>query len=379
MEDGNWKSYRFKEDQTQSISQSFLMTNFPNHVTAHDLWKVCNDYGVVMDAFISYKKSKTGKRFAFVRFIKVDNIDCLVANLCTIWIGCFHLHENVACFHRERKPSAPSHPSNANERSSPGSYVSILKSGKTNNVMFDQVLPSLILDDSCISDRDFSLYLMGTVKDITAMPNLYAILEKEGFQNLSLTYLGGLWVLIETISISAKEKLLNHTCVGPWFSSLKPACNSFFSDERVVWISLEGLPLKVWTRNIFAKVASKWGDLVEWEDLAEKSLFCKRLCVKTKLNEIIAERFKVIMKGSVYWVRAKEMEARDPFICNDSYESESSDDEEDEEDDESQSGYKVIAGNDVERVFESSCMHNNDLLYDKNYNNIMPDKDKVLS
>ncbi|GKE99291.1 hypothetical protein Tco_0022642, partial [Tanacetum coccineum] len=186
------------------------------------------------------------------------------------------------------------------------------------------------------------------------MHNLYVILEKEGFQNLSLTYLGGLWVLIEMVSTSAKEKLLNYIGVGLWFSSLRPACNSFVSDKIIVWISLEGLPLKVWTRNTFAKVASKWGDLVEWEDLAEKSLFCKRLCVKTKLNEIIAERFKVIVKGLMYWVGAKEMEALDPFIYIYSYESESSDDEEDAEDDGSESGDKVTIDNDVERVSESS-------------------------
>nr|GEV23574.1 putative reverse transcriptase domain-containing protein [Tanacetum cinerariifolium] len=84
----------------------------------------------------------------------------------------------------------------------------------------------------------------------------------KGLQNLSLIYLGGLWVLIETVSISANEKLLNHT--------------------------------------------------------------------------------------------------------------------EDAEDDGSQSGDKVTANNDVERVFESSCMHNNNLLYNNNHNNIMPDKDKVL-
>ncbi|GJT59541.1 RNA-directed DNA polymerase, eukaryota, nucleotide-binding alpha-beta plait domain protein, partial [Tanacetum coccineum] len=264
-------------------------------MTIGSLIDVCNDYEVVVDAFISYKKSKAGKRFAFVRFIKVDNIDCLVANLCTILIGRLHLHANVARFHRERKPSAPSHPSNANERNSPGSYVSILKSGRTNNVMSDQVLPYLILDDSCITDRDFSLSLM------------------------------------------------------------------------------------VWTRNTFAKVAYEWGNLVEWEDLAEKSLYCKRLCVKIRLNEIIAERFKVIVKGSVYWVCVKEMEAYDLFICNNSYESESSDDEEDAKDDGSQSVDKVTTNNDVERVSESSCMHNNDLLYDNNHNNIMLNKNKVLS
>ncbi|GJX83173.1 reverse transcriptase domain-containing protein [Tanacetum coccineum] len=173
-----------KEDQTQSISQLIFVTNFSDRVTARDLQKVCNDYGVVLDAFIPYKKSKASKRFAFVRFIMVDNIDRLIADLCTIWIGRFYLHANVARFHRERKPSAPFHPSNDNERNSLGSYVSIFKSGKMNNVVSDQVA-SLILDDSCISDRDFSLSLMGKVKDITAMPNQYVILEKGGFSELS--------------------------------------------------------------------------------------------------------------------------------------------------------------------------------------------------
>nr|GEU65702.1 hypothetical protein [Tanacetum cinerariifolium] len=272
---------------------------------------VCNDYGLIADDFIPYKKSKA-----------------------------------------ESKPTAPSYPSNANERNSPGSYVSILKLGKTNNVMSDQVIPYLILDDSCISDRDFSLSLKGKLKDITTMPNIYVILEKEGFQNLSLTYLGGLWVLIEMVSISAKVKLLNHTCVGSWLSSLKPACYYFFSDERVFRIFLDGLPLKTWTRNTFAKVASKWDDHVEWDDLAEKSLFCKCLSVKTKLDEIIDERFKVILEA---------------------------DNEEDAEDDGSQSRDKVTTDNDVERVSESSCMHNNNLLYDNKHNNIMSDKNKVLS
>nr|GEX18089.1 RNA-directed DNA polymerase, eukaryota, nucleotide-binding alpha-beta plait domain protein [Tanacetum cinerariifolium] len=230
------RGFRSKEGQTQSISQSIFVTSFPDHVTSHDLWNVYNDHGVVVDAFIPYKKSKV-----------------------------------------EHKPSAPSHPSNANERSSPGSYVSILKSGKTNNVMSHQFLPSLILDDSCILDRDFILSLMG-----------------------------GLWVLIETVSISAKEKLLNHTSVASWFSSMKPAC-------------------------------------------------------------------------SMYWVYAMQMEALDLFICNDSYESKSFDDEKDAEDGRLQSRDKLTADNDIKSVSKSSCMHNNDLLYDNNHNNIMLAKDKVLS
>ncbi|GJS59681.1 hypothetical protein Tco_0654465 [Tanacetum coccineum] len=73
-----------KEDQTLRISKSVFVTNFPETYSFRDLWKVCNDYGSVVDVFIPIKKSKACKRFAFVRFIKVKDLDRLVANLCTI-------------------------------------------------------------------------------------------------------------------------------------------------------------------------------------------------------------------------------------------------------------------------------------------------------
>ncbi|GJS19697.1 RNA-directed DNA polymerase, eukaryota [Tanacetum coccineum] len=123
-----------------------LVTNFPDHVTARDLWKVCNNYGVVVDAFIRYKKSKAGKRFAFVRFIKVDNIDRLVTNLCTIWIRHFHLYANVHRFHKERKSSAHSHPSNADERNSPGS------------VYWVRAKEMILMKDKVLSEDPFNLY-----------------------------------------------------------------------------------------------------------------------------------------------------------------------------------------------------------------------------
>ncbi|GJV59765.1 coronatine-insensitive protein 1-like protein [Tanacetum coccineum] len=95
MGDNNWKFQGSKEDQTQRISKSIFVTNFPEHFTAKDLWNVCIEYGIVIDVFIPFKKSQAGKRFAFVRFIKVENIDRLVMNLCTIWIGRLRLHANV--------------------------------------------------------------------------------------------------------------------------------------------------------------------------------------------------------------------------------------------------------------------------------------------
>nr|GFB70930.1 hypothetical protein CTI12_AA498410 [Tanacetum cinerariifolium] len=66
-------------DHICNISKSFFITNFPEITTSKDLWVLCQAYGKVMDVFIPNRKSKAGKRFAFVQFIKVENLERLVA------------------------------------------------------------------------------------------------------------------------------------------------------------------------------------------------------------------------------------------------------------------------------------------------------------
>ncbi|GKA17373.1 RNA-directed DNA polymerase, eukaryota [Tanacetum coccineum] len=177
-----------------------------------------------------------------------------------------------------------------------GSYVlCFLKSSKTpheNSDFYENRW--LLLDDSCIVEKDLSLALMGKVKDVGSLPNLYPILAKEGFKNLSIRYL---WVIIEFQSIIAKQKFSNHVGVGSWFGILNPASNSFIVDERVVWVDIEGIPINAWTQNTFSKIAAKWGELLDLEDSDDKSWYRKRLCIKMKLETIISESFKVIVKG----------------------------------------------------------------------------------
>nr|GEX59921.1 putative RNA-directed DNA polymerase, eukaryota, reverse transcriptase zinc-binding domain protein [Tanacetum cinerariifolium] len=91
-------------DQTAKISKSVFISNFPDDCSNRDLWKVCSGYDTVVDVFIPNKRSKTGKRFAFVRFIKVLNFDPLIENLKTIWIGRFHISVNPARFERPKAP-----------------------------------------------------------------------------------------------------------------------------------------------------------------------------------------------------------------------------------------------------------------------------------
>ncbi|GJV03110.1 RNA-directed DNA polymerase, eukaryota [Tanacetum coccineum] len=178
-----------------------------------------------------------------------------------------------------------------------------------------------------------------------------------GFQNVKLSYLRGMWVLFEFDSLTTKEKFLNHSGIGSWFTELIQATSSFENDERIVWISIEGLPIKAWTPNTFRKIASLWGEYVEWEDDDLKSLSCKHLCLKTNMKVIINERQKVIIQGKVYWIRVKELDAWFPNFQEDDQDDLSSDGESQEGDVANKADNNE---SDVDRVSESSFMHEND-------------------
>ncbi|GKF16459.1 RNA-directed DNA polymerase, eukaryota, nucleotide-binding alpha-beta plait domain protein [Tanacetum coccineum] len=173
----NGRSYA---DLTRTISKSIFVTNFPDSTTSPDLQKLCQSYGTVVDVYIPNRRSKAGKRFAFVRFIKVDNVDRLVGNLCTLWIGRMHLQANVVRF--ERSPIQSSRPSLPNRppKTAP-SYASAAKGILTPHL---SALPAMVLDDSCLVYHDLENYVMGEVKQFASFNNLRVLLANEGFSNM---------------------------------------------------------------------------------------------------------------------------------------------------------------------------------------------------
>nr|GEX63839.1 hypothetical protein [Tanacetum cinerariifolium] len=68
---------RSKEDDVLKISTSVFVTNLPDRYTAKDLWNTCKTYGHVVDAYIPDRRSEAGKRFGFVRFINVFDVERL--------------------------------------------------------------------------------------------------------------------------------------------------------------------------------------------------------------------------------------------------------------------------------------------------------------
>ncbi|GKA20147.1 RNA-directed DNA polymerase, eukaryota, partial [Tanacetum coccineum] len=237
-----------------------------------------------------------GKRFAFVRFIKVTNVERLVGNLCTLWIGRMHLHANVVRFERtpfqQSQPPPPTRPG----KIAP-SFVSAVKGILPTPVLSP---PAMVLDDSCMVTTDLRNYVMGEVKLFSSVNNLRVILSAEGFSIQKVVYLGGLWVMFELPSANSKSKFLAHVGVGSWFKSLSNPQPDFSPRDRIIWVDVEGVPMHAWSSNTFHKIGSMWGEVLELGDCKDECFARKRLCIKTNRDDNILEKFKIIVKGKSF-------------------------------------------------------------------------------
>ncbi|GKG27546.1 hypothetical protein Tco_0405873, partial [Tanacetum coccineum] len=110
-------------------------------------------------------------------------------------------------------------------------------------------------------------------------------------------------------------------------SVIQPAMADFVCEERVVWVDIEGIHLHLWSRDTFIKIGSKWGATMDIEENLVNSFAHKRLCIKANVAGNILENFKVIFKGRVYLVRAKELFAWTPSFIESKDSGYSSDDD----------------------------------------------------
>lgn len=92
------------------INEKFInmyISNFPEDWTAEPLKEILEKkVGRVADVMIPLKKSKNGKSFAFVRFVRVGDEAALIQRAKGVWIGLYKLLANVARFNKMEKSGA---------------------------------------------------------------------------------------------------------------------------------------------------------------------------------------------------------------------------------------------------------------------------------
>ncbi|GKB99455.1 RNA-directed DNA polymerase, eukaryota [Tanacetum coccineum] len=252
-----------------------------------ELFNICGEYGSVTDVFIAYKLYKLGKRFAFISYLKVKDVE----GLSNTWIGNYKLYANIARFDRKELPSVsdPAKPHyrlmgrNNVQHNAHMSYANIVQ-GKHVEVRNDKSNndSTIMLKEDYLRSLDALLTVFTCVKEFRALTNMISICHNEGFPNINLCYLGGFWILVEFSSIDT--------------------CEKFYKHEDV-----EGVPAQAWTDQTFSKIAAKWGDLIYTVDLNGTNKYSVCLCIKTSLESLINESLKLNVRGRMVTIGAKEI------------------------------------------------------------------------
>lgn len=313
----------------QDLSTTVYITNFPTSLGSTDLWKTCNEHGAVADVYIARKLSKIGRRFAFVRFLKVKNTRSLIDDLNKIWIGTYHLFAAMARFERKHNdaPKPTQKPTHSHNQTKPvptsshanpnRSYATALNGKISQNQVSKEtvILKSVTLDASdLIEISEMRNVILVKARDVHLILNINNVLRKEGFYDFQAKYIGGMWLWLEFDSIESCQKLQSNSEMAWYFTQMKHVTQTFKVDDRMVWIEIGGLPLNAWTPKAFNKIACTWGEPLFVDDDPNDNVAMGRVCIRTKIQGHINETCKVLIHGQSHNVRVKEFAGWVPDI-----------------------------------------------------------------
>ncbi|KAL4559868.1 hypothetical protein LXL04_032014 [Taraxacum kok-saghyz] len=330
-QEGMRKGFSPNLKSIEALATSIYITNFPKDWNERSIWKHCQEFGIVVDVYLSGKLSKVGKKFAFVRFLRVQNVNSLVEQLSGTWYGSYHLFASVARFPRKAvKSNVPMKPSVNNQKdrgdrmhATPnhsvdhdGSYVSILKRGQENQALPEKLVPNPIPTKSggvtlvaadLIPIPDSATIVMGKVKDLSFIQNISLVLKKEGFQNVEVTHVGGSWVWIEFNNRNACTRFKQRDDLAQYFSSIQNLSRQFVVDDKVVWIEISGMPLGAWSLNAFKKGVMQWGEVVCMDNSGAGGICNGRMCLRVSRKVNIQGTTTIYLDGINHEVNVKEI------------------------------------------------------------------------
>ncbi|GJT09441.1 RNA-directed DNA polymerase, eukaryota [Tanacetum coccineum] len=158
-----------------------------------NLWEKCQGFGTVVDVYIARKLSKLGRRFAFVRFIRVSIVDRLIRRMSDSWYGSYHLYASLARFERKNPKISVFKPGNGihegakiqqevqqQQSKSYSSFFKLAISTTPNIVIYSNLKPLSLGPNEMTSISDVETTILGKVRDLNLIENIFTVSENYG-------------------------------------------------------------------------------------------------------------------------------------------------------------------------------------------------------
>ncbi|KAL4579625.1 hypothetical protein LXL04_015779 [Taraxacum kok-saghyz] len=203
----------------------------------------------------------------------VHNTNDLDARLCDIWFGNYHIFASIARFPKKDNTQSIPQPDNVRNTSRNATHASQMAAKSyatavTGDKMAKPV-PQKVVHTVMVGGReitDVHSITLAEVREPSSIPNLLNLCIEEGFNNIKIQYVGGLWMWVSYKSSKICKLFMNNAGIQNVFSRFKPLQKDFVIEERLVWLEVIGLPMCAWNPCVFKKVASLWGVVLISDD-----------------------------------------------------------------------------------------------------------------
>lgn len=295
---------------------SFYVSEFPDFVNAKRLYELFGCSGSVVEVAISPRRNRIGKRYAFARFLGVDDGRILAVRLDNIMIEGTKIHVNLPRFSRANGLAAGRQvfvegPAKFKKVASAGDKVNTVGACRGNFVSYAEVVGSKYNEDpillhyqsNFVLKSRFEKAFIGRVCIPGTAYNIQNYLEMEGIFAIKVTPLGGNTCLLEEKEDGFISDLIREgeTWWKEWFSEIKRWEAGMVDGRRDAWFRVYGIPIHVWSTEFFMSLGEKWGRFICIdENTAKGEVFdVARIMVNIPLSLCMPDCVSVSIDGVV--------------------------------------------------------------------------------
>lgn len=287
MEDKE-KHWEFKD------AISFFIFNLPREWNWKEVRSELKKLGIVVDVYLSHQRDKHGYRFRFFRFERVTGEKKLEENLNKVCVGGLRIFAKVAKFSRQGNEGlmAPRNgivdrgisqvfKSDSGFRKENVSFAEVVKGVKKSKgweqekeepiTKIENTGEPKMLDAhkekrkviNLVEEQGWSMRLsdklVGEVKSFSSLACISNLCICEGLRNDIAKYLGGSWVMFDTINNEEEQKILSSKELGAHFISVMKWDEKIELKDRFAWLKIEGIPVQARNPNSFISIGKIWG------------------------------------------------------------------------------------------------------------------------